>query len=102
MRPDSVVIRPYLLRGLFLWIVTRVAITGVILLAGGNAIEFSTAASVEVVILIVALGWVETLRLRERALLGNLGVSPLVLSSFFAGPALLGELALRIAGAALA
>jgi hypothetical protein len=57
---------------------------------------------VEVVLLIVALGWIETWRHRERALLGNLGISPFVLSAFFAGPALVGEFVFRVGAALLA
>lgn len=102
MLPNPLVIRAYLFRGVLLWIVTRVAITSVLLLAGVDAIKLSTAAIVEVVLLIVVLGWIETLRHRERALLGNLGVSPVLLSTFFGAPALLGELVLRIGGAVLA
>jgi hypothetical protein len=75
-------------------------IAGALLLAGGDALRLSTTALVEVVLLIVALGWIETRRRRESVLLANLGVSPPLLSVFFAGPALVGEFALRV-GAAL-
>ena len=95
MRPNPLVVRAYLLRGALLWIVARAAITGALVLAGGDALKLSTTALVEVVLLIVALGWIETRRRREGALLANLGVSPLILSVFFAGPALLGEFVLR-------
>ncbi|MEO5590338.1 MAG: hypothetical protein ABIS03_12185 [Gemmatimonadaceae bacterium] len=97
--PNFLISQSYLLRGISLWVLTRVAIAGVLLLAGGDAVELSTAAALEVVVLIVALGWIETFRHRERTLLGNLGVSPLVTSLFFAGPAILGELFTRIGGA---
>lgn len=102
MRPNPLIVRAYLFRGALLWIVTRAAITGVLVLAGGNALRLSTAALIEVVLLIVALGWIETRRHRERSLLGNLGVSPLALSAFFAGPALLGEIVVRIVASVLA
>jgi hypothetical protein len=78
-----------------LWIVTRAAISIVLVLAGSNALKLSPATLVELVLLVVALGWIETRRRRESALLGNLGVRPLVLSVFFGAPALLGELLLR-------
>jgi hypothetical protein len=100
MLPNRLVVRAYLFRGALLWIVTRATITSALVLAGSNALRLSTAALVEVVLLIVALGWIETRRRRESALLGNLGVSPVVLSVFFGAPALLGELLLRT-GAAL-
>jgi hypothetical protein len=102
MRPNRLVVRAYLLRGALLWILARVAITGALVLAGGDALKLSTTALVEVVLLIVALGWIETRRRREGALLANLGVSPFLLSVFFAGPALLGEFVLRFAAALLA
>lgn len=102
MLPNQLIVRSYLFRGALLWIVTRSAISGILVLAGAEALELNTAATVEVVLLIVALGWIETFRHRERALLGNLAVSPLLLSTFFAGPALLGELALRIGAEILA
>jgi hypothetical protein len=78
-----------------LWIVTRAAISGALVLAGSNALKLSTAALIELVVLVVALGWIETRRHREGVFLGNLGVQPLVLSVFFGAPALLGELLLR-------
>ncbi|MFL5569431.1 MAG: hypothetical protein ACJ772_02505 [Gemmatimonadaceae bacterium] len=80
----------------------RAAIAGALVLTGADALSLSTTALVEVVLLIVALGWIETRRHRESALLANLGVSPIVLSVFFAGPALLGEFVLRFAAALLA
>jgi len=102
MRPNPLVVQAYLLRGALLWIVARAAIAGALVLAGGDALTLSTTALVEVVLLIVALGWIETRRRRESALLANLGVSPILLSVFFAGPALLGEFVLRFAAALLA
>lgn len=71
-----------------------------LLLADADALKLSKPSLVAIVLLILALGWIETRRRRESVLLGNLGVSPLVLSIFFAAPAILGELALRV-GAAL-
>jgi hypothetical protein len=102
MRPNPLVVRAYLFRGALLWIVARVAIAGALVLAGSDALKLSTAALVAVVMLIVALGWIETSRRREGALLANLGVSPVLLSVFFAGPALLGEFVLRFGAALLA
>ena len=100
MRPSPLIARAYLFRGALLWIVARAAITGALVLAGGDALRLSTTALVGVVLLIVALGWIETRRRREGALLANLGVSPYVLSVFFAAPALFGEFVLHF-GAAL-
>ena len=96
MVPNTLVASAYLRRGLWLWLVIRATITSVLLIAGADVRKLSTTASVEVVLLIVVVGWLETFRHRERALLGNLCVSPLLLSTFFAVPALLGEAILRI------
>jgi len=96
MLANSLVAKAYLRRGLWLWLVARATITTVLLIAGADAWNLSASALTVVVLLIVALGWFETFRHRERALLGNLGVSPLLLSAFFAVPALLGETLLGI------
>lgn len=102
MRPNSLVVRAYLLRGALLWIVARAAITGALVLAGSDALRLSTIALVEVVLLIVALGWIETRRRGESVLLANLGVSPILFTFFFAGPALLGESMVRFGATLLA
>lgn len=102
MRPNPLVAQAYLLRGALLWIVTRAALTGALVLAGGDALKLSTTTLVAVVLLIVALGWIETRRRREGALLANLGVSPFALSVLFAAPALLGEFVIRLGAAVLA
>lgn len=102
MVPSTLVTNAYLRRGLLLWLVIRAALTCVLWIAGDEVWQLSAIALVEVVLLIVALGWLETLRHRERALLGNLGVSPLLLSALFAVPAMLGEAMLRIGASVLA
>jgi len=78
MLVNSFVAKPYLLRGLWLWLVARAPITILLVLVGADGLNLSASAQVEVVVLVVALGWIETLRRRERALLGNLGVSPVL------------------------
>ena len=84
-----------------MWLAIRVTLSGVLLLAGANPIQLSAAAVVEIVFLSVVVSLLETHRRRERALLANLGVRPLLLGALFAGPALIGEVALQLAGAAL-
>ena len=101
MRPNSLIVRAYLSRGARLWLAIRVTLSGVLLLAGANPIQLSAAAVVEIVFLSVVVSLLETQRRRERALLANLGVRPLLLGALFAGPALIGEVALQLAGAAL-
>lgn len=102
MVPNTLVVSAYLRRGLLLWVVIRAAITFVLLIAGADIRKLSTTALVEVILLIVVLGWLEILRHRERTLLSNLGISPIVLSILLAVPAMLGEAALRIGASVLA
>jgi hypothetical protein len=96
MVPNTLVANAYLRRGLLLWLLLRAVITSVLFIAGAEIWQLSATALVEVVLLTVLLGWLEILRHRERTLLNNLGVSPLILSSLFAVPAMLGEAMLRI------
>lgn len=102
MRPNRLVVRAYLFRGMLLWIAARAAIAVALMVVRQDPIELSISASVGVVLLIVALGWIETRRRRESALLANLGVSPLLLSACFAGPALSAEFLLRFGARLLA
>ena len=101
MRPNRLVVRAYLSRGARLWLVTRAMLSGVFLLAGTNPVQLSAAVVVAIILLSVVLGFLETHRRREGAFLANLGVRPLVLGALFAGPAMIGEVALRLGGAAL-
>lgn len=95
IRPNGLVVRAYLFRGVLLWIAARAAITVALMLAGEDPIRISGFTGVGIVLLVVVLGWIETRRRREGALLANLGVSPLLPSVCFAAPALLAELLLR-------
>jgi hypothetical protein len=100
MRPNRLIVRAYLSRGTRLWLITRAMLSGVILLAGINPVRLSAIAGVEIILLSVVVSVLETQRRRERAFLANLGVRPLTLGVLFAGPAVLGEVALRLGGAA--
>ena len=95
MRPNRLIARAYLFRGASIWIVARAAIAVVLVLADGDPLRLSTTALVAVLVLVVALGWIETRRRREGVLLANLGVSPYLLSGLFAVPGVLGEIVLR-------
>jgi hypothetical protein len=75
-------------------------LSGVFLLAGTNPVQLSAAAGVEIILLSVVVSVLETRRRRERAFLANLGVRPLILGALFTGPAMLGEVALHLGGAA--
>jgi hypothetical protein len=101
MHPNRLVVRAYVFRGARLWLGTRALITGAFLLASTNPVLISAAAIVGIIALSVIVGFLDTRRHRERAFLANMGVRPLHLSVLFAGPALLGELALRLVGASL-
>lgn len=94
MLPQTLIARAYIARGLRMWFGTRALVTGILLL-GASDLRLSLPAMIQVVTLSIALCFVDTHRLRERALLGNLGIRPLTLATLFALPALLGELAIR-------
>jgi hypothetical protein len=100
MRPNRLFVRAYLSRGAGFWLATRVAVTGVVLLAGASPLRLSVATAAEVILLSGIMSVLETHRRRERALLANLGVSPFLLGALFLGPALVGEIALRLGGTA--
>lgn len=101
MRPNPLIARAYLARGARLWLLTRVSISGVFLLAGFDPATLSAAPTLAIVFLSIFVCLLETGRRRERALLANLGIHPLMLGALFAGPALIGEIAVRLGGAAL-
>lgn len=101
MRPDRLVVRAYLSRGTKLWVLTRAASSGVFMLAESNPLALSGAAILGIVALSTLLGFLETWLRHESVLLGNLGISPLVLGVFFFVPALFGEAVLRFMGAVL-
>jgi hypothetical protein len=96
MRPNFLVVRTFLVRGALLWLAARAMITTALLLDGASPFRLSGAAIAEVILLSVALCFLETHLRRERALLENLGIRRLTLGVVFAGPALVGELALRV------
>lgn len=101
MPSSQLVFESYLSRGARLWLLTRATITAVLLLAGGDPLRLPVTVMVGLIMLTVAVCFIDTYRHRERALLGNLGVNPLLLLAMFTGPALLGEFAVRMFGAAL-
>jgi hypothetical protein len=82
----------YLARGGRMWLLSRAAGAAALLLAGEDPLRMSAAAPAVFVLMSVALCFVETFRRRERSLLGNLAVSPLLLGLLFTLPAIAGEL----------
>jgi len=101
VRPNQLIVRAYLLRAAGLWLAVRSASGLVMAFAGSDPLRFTIGASVVVVALSIAVGFVEIGLRRESALLGNLGVSPLVLGCIFAAPAAVGEAILKLLTATL-
>lgn len=102
MHPNPLVVRLYAQRGMRLWASTRALASLLIVLAEGHPLRTSPTVIVQLVLLSVAVCFVDTWRLRERALLGNLGVSPAVLAGLFGLAAMTGEGLLLLAGSLLA
>ena len=98
MRPNPVIVRAYTLRGARLWLGTRAIVSLLIVSAGAHPLSQSAAAIFYVVLLSVAVCFIDTWRHDERALLGNLGVSAPVLACLYALPAILGEAFVLAAG----
>jgi hypothetical protein len=96
MLPSRLVGRAYALRGFRIWLVTRAHVTAVFLLGGEDAVRLPFGSVVELVLLTVALCFLDMRRRRERTLLGNLALGSGSLSAFFAGPAVFGELLIRV------
>jgi hypothetical protein len=96
MRPNRLIVRTYLGRGLGLWLAVRAVGTAVLLVGHVNPMRLPVASSIQLVAFAVGVCFLETHRQRERALLGNLGVRAGTLAVVFAVPAIVGEAAIRI------
>lgn len=101
MRPNRLIVRTYLGRGLGLWLVVRAVGTAVLLVGHVNPMRLPVASSIQLVAFAVGVCFLETHRQREWALLGNLGVRPGSLAVIFALPAIVGEATIRMAVLAL-
>ncbi len=99
MLPNRLVVHAYLRRAAILWIIVRVSLSVVFVLAGVDAMRISGLTMVGVVLLCGALGVLESHRHREWAFLGNLSVTPPVLGALLLTPALVGEVVLQLSGA---
>lgn len=91
--------RAYMARGARLWLITRALVSGAFLYLGTNPLHLSAVAVVGIVVLSIVLGFADTYVRRERVFLANLGLRAVLLSTFFAAPAMIGELVLRVVGA---
>jgi hypothetical protein len=95
-------VRTFVARGFRLWLLTRLLIIAVFFFTGGlgggaeNPFKLASIAVASVIAMSVVVGLVETVRRRELALLGNLGVSRGYLVAFYGIPALFGEIVLRL------
>ncbi|MGQ0539640.1 MAG: hypothetical protein ACT4R6_11870 [Gemmatimonadaceae bacterium] len=96
MHPNPLIVRAYALRGLRLWVGTRVLVSLVLMWAETHPLRLSAGAIIQLILLSVTVCFVDTWRHRERALLGNLAVSPLVLAGLFSVPSILGETVLVV------
>lgn len=97
MRPNQLVVRAYVARGLWLWLGLRVSISFVFLFGGTTPLRLATSTVVAIVVVSALLGLLETARRSERALLGNLGVTRLSLGALLVVPPTMGELVLQAA-----
>jgi hypothetical protein len=101
MRPNSLLVRAYVVRGAWLWLGTRALLAIMLLLAGGSPLDLGGGGDLLAVALAVGLSFLETHLRGERFLLANLGAHPVMLGALFAAPALAGEIVLGLATAAL-
>ncbi|MBA3657166.1 MAG: hypothetical protein H0W69_07430 [Gemmatimonadaceae bacterium] len=90
--------KPFAFRSAKLWAITRSALSAVFFLAGDNPLRLSIFPVLGIVALVTVLGAIELRRNREMPFIGNLGVSPLLLSAILLGPVAIGELTLASVG----
>ena len=95
MLPNRLVTTLMLRRGARLWMLARVAVSGLIFLSGDDPFRLPFSTTVGVLLICVTLGYVELHLNHERDLFGNLGIKRRSVVGLFLGPALLGELLVR-------
>lgn len=101
MLPNRLITTLMLRRGARLWMLARVAISGLIFLSGEDPFRLPVSTTVGVLVICVALGYVEMHLNHERDLVANLGIKRRTLAGVFLGPALVGELLLRVVASAV-
>ena len=97
MRPNPLIARAYLTRGLYLWLGARLLASASMTLGGGNPLDLSFIQAMWMIGISTALGLADVRWRRERALTENLGVTRTMLVALFAIPALIGELLIGLA-----
>jgi len=102
MLTGRLIIRTYVGRGAMLWLLTRALISAVIVAANGNPLALSPRSVAIVILVSTVSGLAQSARLREWALLANLGVSRTEAAVYLALPALVAELCVAVANASLA
>ena len=95
MRAHWPYLSAYLVRGATCWLAAHAVVAIVAWFGGLPAFPLTTSGAFEMVAVSVALGFTDTLRRREMALIGNLAIHPVAFTSALATPAILGELLLR-------
>jgi hypothetical protein len=88
---DPSIARTFFLRGARLWLGTRAAILAASLMADEPVVWLDATGVAIMVGLAVAVCFLDSRRHHERALLGNLAMSPVVLGILFVVPAGIGE-----------
>jgi hypothetical protein len=89
--PEPLIARTFFLRGVRLWLGTRAAILAASLMVNEPVLWLDATGVVIMIGVAVAVCFLAVRRNHERALLGNLGLSPFVLAALFAVPAVMGE-----------
>ena len=98
MLPNRLVVSTYVARHLRLWVLLRIGLSGLFVLAGTDPLRVGPLTLGAVVALGVAVSVVELHVRHERDLLGNLGVNSFALCALLIAPPLAGELVLRALG----
>lgn len=89
--PHATLTRAYLQRGIGLWVASRLVVSLVMALAEVDPWRPTPLASLQIVFFTAAIAWVDMHRRKERALLGNLGVSRVLVAAICSLPAAAGE-----------
>lgn len=96
--PDSAILTPLMWRAVRLWIVVRVMVVGLAAIAPGGdevaLLHWHVPGAVGSITVCALLGFIDTRRRKERALLANLGIADRELVLIFLVPAIVGELLL--------
>jgi hypothetical protein len=98
MRAHWPYLQAYLVRGATCWLAAHAVVAVVAWFGSLPALPLTTSGAVDMIAVSVALGFADTLRRREMALIGNLAIHPVALTGALAAPAILGELILHAIG----